>query len=429
MKIAMISDYFYPRLGGVENHILNLSKELRKIGHEIVIITNANTGISGVHYIEGFKTYYLTLFTMFSGSVFPTIISSALPVVEILLAERIEVAHGHQCSTLALEGLFHSRILGIPTCFTNHSLVKTETVGGVVTASTFKMTVKNTDRIICVSSATKYNTMDRLGIKENQIKVIPNAVTEEFKPETAENSNGLIVISVVTRLTTRKGSILLAEILPAICAIDERIRIVIAGEGEKKELLEQTVERHRLNRKVTFLGGIDRLKVKDLLNRSHLFLNTSLTDAFCISIIEAAACGLYVVSTNVDGIGEVLPKDMITLVNPTGSEIITGIRSSIPKIPNYNREVSHRRVHSMYRWSDIAEKTDRIYKEITERSIAKKRPKITKRSDILKIVISKIFTKEKESISFPFRFLLVANYVVIFILSFYYEARKRHSIL
>jgi phosphatidylinositol glycan class A protein len=48
-----------------------------------------------------------------------------------------------------------------------------------------------------------------------------------------------------------------------------------------------------------------------VLNRGQIYLNTSLTEAFGISIIEAASAGLFVVSTKVGGIPEILPDDMI----------------------------------------------------------------------------------------------------------------------
>jgi len=47
------------------------------------------------------------------------------------------------------------------------------------------------------------------------------------------------------------------------------------------------------------------------LNQGEIYLNTSLTEAFGISIIEAASAGLFVVSTKVGGIPEILPDDMI----------------------------------------------------------------------------------------------------------------------
>lgn len=44
-----------------------------------------------------------------------------------------------------------------------------------------------------------------------------------------------------------------------------------------------------------------------MLTRGHIYLNTSLTEAFGIAILEAACAGLYVVSTKVGGVPEALP--------------------------------------------------------------------------------------------------------------------------
>jgi phosphatidylinositol glycan class A protein len=54
--------------------------------------------------------------------------------------------------------------------------------------------------------------------------------------------------------------------------------------------------------------------VRDVLTRGDIFLNCSLTEAFCIAIVEAASCGLLVVSTKVGGVPEVLPPHMIRYI-------------------------------------------------------------------------------------------------------------------
>lgn len=81
------------------------------------------------------------------------------------------------------------------------------------------------------------------------------------------------------------------------------------------------------------MGGILHDKVADVLSRGHIFLNTSLTETFCLSMLEAASCGLIVVSTNVGGIPEVLPSKMAYLAKP-------------------NAESS---------WRKTAERTERVY--------------------------------------------------------------------
>lgn len=72
-------------------------------------------------------------------------------------------------------------------------------------------------------------------------------------------------------------------------------------------------DKYNIADKVELLGSLPHHEVRNVLCRGHIFLNTSLTEAFCIAILEAAACGLLCVSTNVGGIPEVLPPEMIYL--------------------------------------------------------------------------------------------------------------------
>jgi phosphatidylinositol glycan class A protein len=81
-------------------------------------------------------------------------------------------------------------------------------------------------------------------------------------------------------------------------------------------------EQHILQDRVKLLGALPHHQIRDVLVQGHIFLNTSLTEAFCIAIVEAASCGLLVVSTEVGGIPEVLPKSMIVFAQ-TNSECIS----------------------------------------------------------------------------------------------------------
>lgn len=73
------------------------------------------------------------------------------------------------------------------------------------------------------------------------------------------------------------------------------------------------IERHNLADRVEMLGALKHTEVRGVLTRGQIFLNCSLTEAFCIAIIEAASCGLLAVSTRVGGVPEVLPSNMLLL--------------------------------------------------------------------------------------------------------------------
>ena len=68
--ICMVSDFFYPNMGGVENHIFQVSQCLMSRGHKVIVITHSYGDRVGVRYLSEFlKVYYLPLFPPFYNQV------------------------------------------------------------------------------------------------------------------------------------------------------------------------------------------------------------------------------------------------------------------------------------------------------------------------------------------------------------------------
>lgn len=125
--------------------------------------------------------------------------------------------------------------------------------------------------------------------------------------------------------------------------------------------LQQLIENHNLHDRVELLGGLPHEKVRDVLCRGHIFLNTSLTESFCIAILEAACCGLLVVSTDVGGVPEVLPPHMVYLSKPKPSLIINQLTKAIRDIKSINTENFNKELSQIYNWRTIAERTEKVY--------------------------------------------------------------------
>jgi len=101
----------------------------------------------------------------------------------------------------------------------------------------------------------------------------------------------LVTIVAMSRLVYRKGVDLLALVIPIICKKYPNVNFLIGGDGPKRIVLEQTREREGLHDRVSLLGALEPTRVYETLLKGHIFLNTSLTEAFCIAIVEAASCG------------------------------------------------------------------------------------------------------------------------------------------
>ena len=136
------------------------------------------------------------------------------------------------------------------------------------------------------------------------------------------------------------------------------------------------IEKFHLQSSVDLLGKIPHSKVREILIQGDIFLNCSLTEAFCMAILEAASCGLYIISTNVGGVPEVLPPSLISLVPPTSHDLINSLKSTIIKFQNPKFCAQFKKVngaqihhlHDIYNWYTVAKRTNSIYQQIMNKS-------------------------------------------------------------
>jgi len=371
-RIAMVCDFFFPRLGGVENHIWSLSQHLLRQGHKVVIITHAYGNRKGVRYLAGpLKVYYCPILPMVDQDALPTFLAT-LPLIRwILIRERIEIVHAHQAtSTMANESIVYASALGIASVYTDHSLFGFDDLAGVILNRVLQTTLSTADAAICVSHTCRDNLILRAHLDANRVSVIPNAVDpSRFTPDPSQQGRDRIKVVVVSRLVYRKGVDLLIGIIPTICRHLKNVDFIIGGDGSKMLALQEMVEREYLQDRVEFLGSVPHAQVRNVLVRGHVFLNCSLTESFCIAILEAASAGLLVVSTNVGGVPEVLPDDMIVLGQPNVPDMVKSLKQAIARQDSYEAVgpwKMHERVKAMYSWERVAKETCQVYDRVAE---------------------------------------------------------------
>ena len=221
------------------------------------------------------------------------------------------------------------------------------------------------------------------------MSVIPNAVVaDNFKPlsrdKGAEQSGGqgfghdqapahrlgphdTITIVVISRLFYNKGIDLLTAAIPRILENHPNTRFLIAGSGPKEIDLKQMIEQNVLQDRVEMLGPVRHEEVRDVMVRGHIYLHPSLTEAFGTVIVEAASCGLYVVCTQVGGIPEVLPAHMTVFAKPEEDDLVaaTGRAIAALRANKVRTELFHDQVRAMYSWTNVAERTERVYNAIS----------------------------------------------------------------
>jgi phosphatidylinositol glycan class A protein len=118
----MVSDFFYPNMGGVEEHIFNLSQCLLDRGHKVVILTHSYGNRIGIRYMtNGLKVYYLPIKVFYNQCVLPTMVCSIPLIRYIFIREQIQIVHGHSAfSALAHEGMLIGHLMGLKVYFTHN---------------------------------------------------------------------------------------------------------------------------------------------------------------------------------------------------------------------------------------------------------------------------------------------------------------------
>ena len=185
-RIAMVCDFFYPRLGGVEMHIWSLSQHLLRLGHKVIIITHAYGNRKGVRYMAGsLKVYYCPIIPMTDQDALPTVTATFPLFRDILIREGIDIVHAHQAtSVLANESVIYAAAMGIPSVYTDHSLFQFDDLAGVILNRVLQTTMSTLNSAICVSNACRDNLILRARIDPNRVCVIPNAVDPpKFTPD------------------------------------------------------------------------------------------------------------------------------------------------------------------------------------------------------------------------------------------------------
>lgn len=140
-----------------------------------------------------------------------------------------------------------------------------------------------------------------------KITVIPFGIDiEKFKPVEKLQKQEQFIIGTVKSLEDIYGIDRLIQAFALFHSKYPSSNCYIYGQGTKKEALQQLTKELNVENVVLFQGVIDNATVPDVLNLFDVFCALSRRESFGVAVIEASACGLPVVVTNVGGLPEVV---------------------------------------------------------------------------------------------------------------------------
>lgn len=189
-----------------------------------------------------------------------------------------------------------------------------------------------TDRTVACSNGVREHLVRKVGINPLKVVVVPNAVdTKVFFPIRKQSplfakvksvrrelgiGAGDVVIGSVGHMSRQKGQKFLVAAIPLVHLRYPRAKFVFVGKGKLRKSLEEQARGLGVEEAVRFAGI--RNDVPVVLNCFDVFVLPSLWEGFGTAIIEALACGVPVVATEVGGIPEIIEHGADGLLVPPG---------------------------------------------------------------------------------------------------------------
>ena len=234
--------------------------------------------------------------------------------------------------------------------------------------------VRRADGVIAVSHSTKGDLVERYGTSPAKIHVIHEGIDERFAPIGPPGVHGVKsryspdrpYLLMVGTLEPRKNHAAALDVLVRLKAQEFPHRLVIAGgKGWLFDPIQRQVDELGLTDDVVFAGFVPDDSLPALYTGAACVLMPSLFEGFGFPVLEAMACGVPVVCSNVSSLPEVA-GDAALLVEPTdGDALFSAVRRvlSEPDLARYLGAAGERQAAG-FRWDHCAAETANLYWEV-----------------------------------------------------------------
>ncbi len=341
MKIALLSDCYLPRLGGIEVQVHDLAGRLRQRGHEVAVFT-ATPGAHGerggrVDEVDGVPVHRLALRLPFELPVNPF----APPELRRRLAAgRYDVAHVHTgvVSPFAVDCTRVALALALPTVLTWHCML--DRLEPAFAAAGYVRRWAERGVAMNAVSQVAAAPLQRILGDAGTVTVLPNGIdVAQWAPvgggprsrwtggpgepgEDGETAPVRVVSAM--RLAARKRPLALLRTMLAVRrALPERVglRLLVLGDGPGRRRMERFVAAHDMAGWVSLPGRVSRAELHSAYLASDVYVAPARLESFGIAALEARTAGLPVVGRTGSGVGEFVREGVNGLLAADDAEM------------------------------------------------------------------------------------------------------------
>ena len=350
MEILQVCPRYYPYIGGVEEHVRNISERLAK-KYEVSVFTTDPSGklpreevINNV-YVRTFRSWAPSEAYYFSRELKKYLMENS---------DSYHIVHAHSYHAFpalyAAQAKKRSKLFFTPHYHgTGHTFFRE--LLHIPYRFLGKKIFEKADRVVCVSNCERKLVMKCFKVDEKKVVVIPNGINlEEFKG-LKRRSKDCTVILYVGRLEKYKGVHYLIE---ALLKLDNDIVLEIVGKGSYKRRLVKLTRKLGIEDRVKFFQDLPRNELLQKYADADLFVLLSKHEAYGITVAEALASGTPCIVANASALKEwVDDKNCFGINYPINVNELGNLIDNV-----VGKDVKELRLSD---WNEITEKLVNLY--------------------------------------------------------------------
>lgn len=361
MKVALVCPYDMGRPGGVQSHVSQLARHLRRAGDTVLVVAPGRIGSDG-----GLATVGRAVGVPFNDSVAPVALTpaAAARTLGALRAFGPDVVHVHEPAVPAVS--LAATLRGPrPVVATFHAWSDRDRLYRLA-RPLIRPTLRRLAARIAVSPAALDYHSRALGLPAGSLTLVPNGVEVEAFA-TAEPDPGLRdgpTLLFVGRLERRKGLAHLCRAYAGLRARHPDLRLVVVGDGPERAPCERALPAG-VAEGVTFLGRVEQGDLPGMYACADVVVAPSLGgESFGVVLLEAMAARRPVVASDIPGYRTVL-RDGVEgrLVPPGDVDALEQALDALLGNPALREAMAAEAAASVaaYDWGELAGRVREIY--------------------------------------------------------------------
>ncbi len=373
MRICIITSAKFPPEEGIGNYIYNMSKEFIKKGHNVVIITRGKFKKTYSEIYDGIKIYKVpfVLLYPFHVHIHGIFLNKLLKSIE----DDFDVIHIHS----PLPPLVNSQT---PILLTIHSPMKNGAnvlkITDLFTLATkfqakyisypLEMKLIKNSAMVTAVSTTVSKDLEDYGLKNMNVKLVYNGVDQNiFFPSNVRSEEKYVLYT--GRISYGKGLVELINCAKDVCESRDDINFILAGDGPLLPNLKKKVKKMGLQNRIQFLGRVDRKTIVNLYQNATIFAFPSYYEGLPGSLLEAMACQLPIVATEVPGNIELIEHNKNgILIPPKDSSALYKAIMVLLDDPNKREEIGKNAritIENKFTWDAVSDRILSCYNSLT----------------------------------------------------------------